>query len=117
MTVFSTQTGELLWKSIDTGSPLGEYNQVSIGQIDGDETLKIIIGNSLMLFQFDSRWRGVLDSTLMVVSNPFAEPADVLTYTVLMGNSGDVVVPDVQVSSVLPDGLVFSPGRPQLHLW
>lgn len=108
--VFSPATENILWQSKDYKSDFGGYNQVAVGQIDGDINQEVVAGNKSSLIQFESLWLGSLGLSNFSVSAPFAEPGDELIYTMVLDNTGDSTIPNVQVTNPLPAGINYVVG-------
>jgi uncharacterized repeat protein (TIGR01451 family) len=109
LTMYSSGGDHILWQSEDLGSTLGKYNQFSLGNLDQDDSLELLIGSDLALYQFDVPWAGPLGLSHMAVSAASAEVGDLLTYSVVLENQGKEDYPLAQVDNSLPSGLNYMP--------
>lgn len=107
--VFSFEGG-LLWQSRDLSisSILGGYNQIPVGQIDGDHYPEILIGSVDGLYQFDQR--DALWPSKMTVSRSQASPGSQLAYSIEIINATGDGFAAAAISNTLPAQLSFVAG-------
>lgn len=107
--VYNNDASKRLWKSSYLGASLGKYNQISIGQIDLDRGIEIVVGSVDGLFQFESVEANPLTLSRMRVSDRNAHLGDSLTYTIEINNLRGETYSNASAVNPLPAGVNYLP--------